>query len=211
MTDAKVTISRETLLPAATIKRIKKECDALGLDIVAFAWRVQNAALAAQPSEPSEPPKPVADALDRMDALLDPKAGLLTVGYDSATARASRWDMQIIRAALAAQPSEPMAWKHDCAGLCTNDVELWIDACPHCGKPRNAQPIEHWSDCAVHNAPAPAAVPPGWKLVPIEPTPGMIASGAVALVKASHSDIDPTMEEVTAAYHAMIRAAGDKS
>lgn len=55
--------------------------------------------------------------------------------------------------------------------------------------------------------PAPAAVPPGWKLVPIEPTRAMIASGAVALMKASHSDIDPTMEEVTAAYHAMIRAA----
>ena len=38
---------------------------------------------------------------------------------------------------------EPVAWKHDCAALLTNDVELWIDACPHCGKPRNApQPVE---------------------------------------------------------------------
>ena len=38
---------------------------------------------------------------------------------------------------------EPAAWKHDCAALLTNDVELWIDACPHCGKPRNApQPVE---------------------------------------------------------------------
>ena len=37
---------------------------------------------------------------------------------------------------------EPVAWKHDCAALLTNDVELWIDACPHCGKPRNApQPV----------------------------------------------------------------------
>ena len=37
---------------------------------------------------------------------------------------------------------EPGAWKHDCAALLTNDVELWIDACPHCGKPRNApQPV----------------------------------------------------------------------
>ena len=35
---------------------------------------------------------------------------------------------------------EPVAWKHDCAALCTNDVELWIDACPHCGKPRTAAP-----------------------------------------------------------------------
>ena len=32
--------------------------------------------------------------------------------------------------------SEPLAWKHDCAALLANDVELWIDACPHCGKPR---------------------------------------------------------------------------
>lgn len=29
----------------------------------------------------------------------------------------------------------PVSWKHDCAALCTNDVELWIRACPHCGKP----------------------------------------------------------------------------
>ncbi len=37
---------------------------------------------------------------------------------------------------------EPVAWKHDCAALLMNDVELWIDACPHCGKPRNApQPV----------------------------------------------------------------------
>lgn len=36
----------------------------------------------------------------------------------------------------------PVAWKHDCAALLMNDVELWIDACPHCGKPRNApQPV----------------------------------------------------------------------
>ena len=30
----------------------------------------------------------------------------------------------------------PVAWKHDCAALLTNNVELWINACPHCGKPR---------------------------------------------------------------------------
>lgn len=34
----------------------------------------------------------------------------------------------------------PVAWKHDCAALLTNNVELWIDACPHCGKPRSAPP-----------------------------------------------------------------------
>ena len=35
---------------------------------------------------------------------------------------------------------EPVAWKHDCAALCTNDVELWINRCPHCGKPCTAPP-----------------------------------------------------------------------
>lgn len=39
---------------------------------------------------------------------------------------------------VAAQ-QEPVAWKHDCAALLTNDVELWIDRCPHCGKPRTTQ------------------------------------------------------------------------
>ena len=44
---------------------------------------------------------------------------------------------------VTAHSGEPVAWKHDCAALLTNDVELWIDACPHCGKPRNApQPVE---------------------------------------------------------------------
>ncbi len=32
---------------------------------------------------------------------------------------------------------DPVAWKHDCAALLQNDVELWIDRCPHCGKPSN--------------------------------------------------------------------------
>ncbi len=36
--------------------------------------------------------------------------------------------------------SEPVAWKHDCAALLQNDVELRIDRCPHCGKPRTAPP-----------------------------------------------------------------------
>ena len=49
----------------------------------------------------------------------------------------------VIRAARGAAQAapgrmEPVAWLHDCAALLTNDVELWIDACPHCGKPRNA-------------------------------------------------------------------------
>jgi hypothetical protein len=34
----------------------------------------------------------------------------------------------------------PVAWKHDCAALLQNDVELWVDRCPHCGKPRATPP-----------------------------------------------------------------------
>ena len=41
-----------------------------------------------------------------------------------------------------AQQQEPVAWKHDCAALLTNDVELWIDQCPHCGKPRTSPPAQ---------------------------------------------------------------------
>ncbi len=45
-----------------------------------------------------------------------------------------------LRTALAEQPAErePQSWKHDCAALLTNDIELWLSACPHCGKPRPA-------------------------------------------------------------------------
>lgn len=58
------------------------------------------------------------------------------------------WLRDAVREAIAkwgqpAHSGEPVAWLHDCAALLTNDVELWIDTCPHCGKPRNApQPVE---------------------------------------------------------------------
>lgn len=47
----------------------------------------------------------VTNALARMDALLDPASGLLTVPDTSATVAASRADLALIRAALAQQPS----------------------------------------------------------------------------------------------------------
>ena len=62
---------------------------------------------------------------------------------------------------------------------------------------------------AAQPAPA-AAIPPGYALVPIDPTPEIIATGAVALMKASDSDLDATKEEIAATYRAMIAAAGDK-
>lgn len=37
-----------------------------------------------------------------------------------------------------AQQQQPVAWKHACNALCVDGLELWIDACPHCGKPRSA-------------------------------------------------------------------------
>ena len=43
------------------------------------------------------------DALDRMDALLDPACGFLSVGYDSVTATESVKDMAAIRAHIAKQ------------------------------------------------------------------------------------------------------------
>lgn len=47
-------------------------------------------------------------------------------------------------------PSVPDGWKHDCAGIMQNDVELWLDSCPHCGKPK--------TDAAPTPAEAPADV-----------------------------------------------------
>ena len=29
-----------------------------------------------------------------------------------------------------------VAWKHDCNALLIGDLELWVENCPHCGKPR---------------------------------------------------------------------------
>lgn len=55
-------------------------------------------------------------------------------------------------------PRVPDGWKHDCAGILTNDVELWIDACPHCGKPRPtsaqspAEPAQDELACPERNS-----------------------------------------------------------
>lgn len=34
---------------------------------------------------------------------------------------------------------EAVAWKHACNALCVDGLELWIDRCPHCGKPAPQQ------------------------------------------------------------------------
>ena len=53
-----------------------------------------------------------------------------------------------------------VGWKHDCAALCANDIELWIDRCPHCGKPRHNHPPtddEYMPECvtALYTTPKP--------------------------------------------------------
>ena len=75
----------------------------------AFAFHSTAAAPTAQAAPALEAPAApeVTAALDRMDALLDPKNKLLAVGDKSATAEASRADMALIRAALAAAPQAP--------------------------------------------------------------------------------------------------------
>lgn len=54
------------------------------------------------------------------------------------------WAMYEAAIAAAPQPEQvdvgSVGWKHDCAALCANDIELWIDRCPHCGKPRHNHP-----------------------------------------------------------------------
>lgn len=44
------------------------------------------------------------------------------------------------------EQQEPVAWKHTCNALCVNGLELWIDKCPHCGKPRQKHPAEDAED-----------------------------------------------------------------
>jgi hypothetical protein len=32
-------------------------------------------------------------------------------------------------------PGYVSTWRHGCAALLQNDIELWVSRCPHCGKP----------------------------------------------------------------------------
>ena len=90
---------------------------------------------------------------------------------------------------------------------CCGKYETCSHACTPRGKWLGRREAER---AALAAQPAPAAVPPGMALVPIEPTPGIITTGTVALMKASDSDLDATREEIAATYRAMIAAAGDK-
>lgn len=69
----------------------------------------------------------LADALDRMDNLLNPEYRLLSVPGDSATAVASRADMALIRAALAAS-SEQQAAQQDAIKYADQLVDIIDDS-----------------------------------------------------------------------------------
>ena len=77
-----------------------------------------------------------------------------------------------------------VGWKHDCAALCANDIELWIDRCPHCGKPRHNHPP---TDDELLN-----------KAEPVESEPAMwlmkhIRSGDLAQAKPNQKALHPYM------------------
>lgn len=85
-------------------------------------------------SAPNNFYKDVDEAINKLE-----KNGSIFDGNDSAPYVV--WLLRTLRElATQTQPKnpEPVVWKHDCAALLTNDVELWIDRCPHCGKPRTS-------------------------------------------------------------------------
>ena len=58
------------------------------------------------------------------------------IPWNKPTRELSAFAAIIEREVMAAQQaSEPVAWVHGCNVL-TMDIELWLDRCPHCGKPR---------------------------------------------------------------------------
>ncbi len=111
----------------------------------------------------------------------------------------TRIALDALRAALAAQPAETqpvakVASKHgDPERFGEREIRVLADLrkIPYGTKLYAAQP-------------APAAVPPGYVLVPIEPTPEMVDAGDVA----RHSVV--TQARTSVIYRAMIAAAGDK-
>src|SRR5690606_36968934 len=109
-----------------------------------------------------------------------------------------------LRAALAAQPAEPVAW-----------YSAKVDDCITNAKKIGRSKVQPWDaehyDAPLYAAPpAQPVAPPGYALVPVEPYPSQRIAWAVALMKASHSDLDATTDEVAACYRAMIDAAPEQ-
>ena len=146
------------------------------------------AALAAQPAEPSMRPLPDHD--NHHNALKCPYCNPRGLKFAEPAA---------------AQPAnpEPVAWLHICVKPGRREVYATVD--PDDNK---WWPADQWTSHTVHPLyaapPAPAAVPPGMALVPIEPTPEMCRAGRLAEISASTHLTQPLV------YRAMIAAAGDK-
>ena len=105
-----------------------------------------------------------------------------------------------LRAALAAQPAQPADAQPTGQSPCARHCE----APAFEGEIRRLKREATIKDSLTIRPPAPAAVPPGYVLVPIEPTPEMVDAGDVA----RHSVL--TQARTSVIYRAMIAAAGDK-
>lgn len=115
------------------IRGVKGECYPCKPDIFAATYEP------ADQSSSASGERELIEALDRMDALLDPKCGLLAVSDSSGTVQASRCGLALIRAALA--PS-----------LAPSDND-WPGPCQFCGGMGG-----HWEGC---RAPIQNALSPG--------------------------------------------------
>ena len=82
---------------------------------------------------------------------IEPSEEMAGAGWDDAVEHEAEnidiYDIAAIYRVMIAAAPQPeqvdvgsVGWKHDCAALCANDIELWIDRCPHCGKPRHNHP-----------------------------------------------------------------------
>ena len=118
--------------------------------------------------------------------------------------------LALLRAALAAQPAEPVAWrwKERVNGMSDSDWTVTNVEPPDGVRVIAKEPL-------YAAPPAPAAVPPGYALVPIEPTPEMCKIGGHVMSEWT-DDSAPLRERTYAvafadAYRAMIAAAGDNT
>lgn len=80
------------------------------------------------------------------EAMVGAHLGIADMGDDYGTAKKKLndlicWSVEVDREL--AQQGDPVAWRHNCNALCTDGLELWIDHCPHCGKPRTTH-AEQW-------------------------------------------------------------------
>jgi DNA repair exonuclease SbcCD ATPase subunit len=92
--------------------------------------------------------KVLAQALEALQELNQSDGKDRTAGQLSEAVLQAEDAITALRTAIQeAESVKPVAWLHDCAALLQNDVEFWIDSCPHCGKPRThspTTPVDDW-------------------------------------------------------------------